>query len=78
MFLKFVFRFLSPSNNKYKKNKFLCEDKAETGALCLKAKERQTLGAAASGWEKGMASTAAHPQVPTFGTNQDALQQGDG
>ena len=49
MFLKFVFRFLSPGNNKYKKNNFLCEDKAETGALCLKAKEHQTLGAAASG-----------------------------
>ena len=49
MFLKFVFRFLSPGNNKYKKNKFLCEDKAETGALCLKAKEHQILRAAATG-----------------------------
>ena len=49
MLLKFIFRVLSPGNNKYKKNDFLFEDKAETGALCLKAKERQTLGAAATG-----------------------------
>ena len=77
MFLKFVFRSLSPGNNKYKKNDFLHEDKAETGALCLKAKERQTLGAAATGWEEGTGSTAAHPQVPIFGTNQDVLQQVD-
>ena len=49
MLLMFVFRVLSPGNNKYKKNDFLCEDKAETGVLCLKAKERQTLGAAATG-----------------------------
>ena len=49
MLLKFVFRFLSPGNDKYKKNDFLREDKAETGALCLKAKEHQTLRAAATG-----------------------------
>ena len=49
MFLKFVFRSLSPGNDKYKKNNFLCEDKAETGALCLKAKEHQTLRAAVTG-----------------------------
>ena len=48
MFLKFVFRFLSPGNNKYEKNNFLCEDKAENGLMCLKAKEHQTLMVAAT------------------------------
>ena len=48
VFLKFVFRFLSPGNNKYEKNNFLCEDKAETGVMCLKAKEHQTLMVAAT------------------------------
>ena len=48
MFLKFVFRFLRPGSNKYEKNNFLCEDKAETGVMCLKAKEHQTLMAVAT------------------------------
>ena len=34
-------------NNKYEKNNFLCEDKAETGVMCLKAKEHQILMAVA-------------------------------
>ena len=48
MFLKFVFRFLRPGSNKYEKNNFLCEDKAETEVMCLKAKEHQTLMAVAT------------------------------
>ena len=52
MFLKFVFRFLSPGNNKYEKNNFLCEDKAENAVMCLKAKEHHTLTAAATSQEK--------------------------
>ena len=31
---------------------FLCEDKAETGVMCLKAKEHHTLMAAATSQEK--------------------------
>ena len=52
MFLKFVFRFFSPGNNKYEKNNFLCEDKAENGVMCLKAKEHHTVMAAATSQEK--------------------------
>ena len=48
MLLKFVIRFLSPGKNKYEKNNFLCEDKAETGVMYLKAKEHQTLMAVAT------------------------------
>ena len=43
MFFKLVFSFFTPGNSKYNKNNFRCEDKAETGVMCLQGKEHQTL-----------------------------------